>query len=64
MTPDPRLNAPPRLSDLHGERRLDALYARHNASTAAYMATWTEPVVRRSWVGRVMAALRDLAGVA
>lgn len=36
---DPRKNAPPRISDLFGEARLDVLYARAEASRQHFMAT-------------------------
>lgn len=58
MSDDPRLNAPPCLSHIHGEARRRELYARHNASTAAYMRRFCEQAVRPTLFQRMREALR------
>lgn len=50
---DPRINHPPRLSDLHGDARRQALVARDREAREAFMDRYRNPVARRSLWARV-----------
>jgi hypothetical protein len=53
-----KLNAPPRLSDLHGDERRAALVARHAANRDRF-----EEVYRRNGMTNVQLILRALRGI-
>jgi len=55
-----KLNAPPRLSDLHGDDLRAALMRRHHERRAAYEAVFQENSLSR-WQ-RFTRALRGIAG--
>lgn len=58
MSDDPRLNAPATISSLHGEERNRALYARHNAGTATFMARYAPQAAKQTLFERMREALR------
>lgn len=57
MTPDPRIQAPPRLSDLKPAEMREALLARHEAHRANYMARFAPQARPRGPVRRLFAVL-------
>lgn len=50
---DPRINHPPRLSDLHGDARRQALIARDRAGREAFMDRYRNPPAKQSFFAKL-----------